>query len=304
MGSKEKNKASKTHVSKEICYSRITIWVLGVLMLLMAICVVWANARISFTHSRSVNEMIELDNSIRNSIDKWLQTYQNGVKERSEVDSLSIKSLESRITQCKKEIDSHKINMEAELDNELNKITIWITFVILVFGIINIGLTIGNQVSGALEANKVKEEIDKLSVKANNEMESLRNQLHEVKTDLSMMWDINEFDIKEAIKQYLSSKGYVKLIELLEIIKEKCCRVNNAQDYDRIRLILLHTKSALFSNFEHIVLMNNGKDFYLLNNLHRLLHETAKANNTDIEFKIRELSLHIVKIISSLKQNN
>lgn len=289
----------QTIARKGICFSAITIYSLAALLIVMFIFTLCTMNKIRSTHSDSMREMIEIDNSIRESIDKGLLIHKNDIQGEYNVDSLSILALDSRITHCRKEIDSHKINMEAELDNELNKITIWMTIIILVFGLINIGLTIGNHVSGALEASRVKDDIDGFSA----QVDLLRNELKEVQTELSMVWDINDFDIKTAIKEYLCSKEYTSFIRILEVIKERCCQVNQVQDYGRIRLILRHTENALFKNFEHLVLMNNGKDFDMLNDLHKLIYETAIATDADIEYKIKKLTSNLVKMIRSLNED-
>ncbi|MDD4310242.1 MAG: hypothetical protein PHO32_07665 [Candidatus Cloacimonetes bacterium] len=47
------------------------------------------------------------------------------------------------IAKCREDIDNHKMNMEEELDNELNKISFWITIAVILMGMSNVALYIG-----------------------------------------------------------------------------------------------------------------------------------------------------------------
>lgn len=160
-----------------------------------------------------------------------------------------IRVLETEITRVAQNAVRDRTGINAVLDNELSKITIWITLIALVFGLFNIVTAIGGSIHAFHVAENAVGRIQEQIIDVNAKIENTNKSLNDAHVQIKNLWRLNDFNLRTDIVGKNNPKN---LIDLLKSYKRTLSDETVNDNLSMLQTLARHLDKELFSEWKYM----------------------------------------------------
>lgn len=294
------------------CFVTMGQIIILVLMLLTLIgYTMCATNNLQKSYTKTITEVTASTDRVRYIIENGLLDSDDNMTSSKDIShTADSRRLSMQIAHCRADLDNHKISFNEELDSELNKVNIWITFVVLIFGIMNILFTVGNNFLASSVISDMETRYDKLVKEINKKSNDLRTELinskeeidtkiNTVITEIECIWSMSGFTMDAIIKEYRHNRDTSTLRNLLRIIKERIGSMTNEQNHGKH--FLQSVRYQLFNDDLSLTAPQNIKWIEKIEVIQNTLDGCIASLDNEYIKKLSELDVQLGEFIDILR---